>query len=546
MVGSFEVEDERPRRPSGSASTPTGPPNRMPRSKIVTAAEAANLVPDGCAIGVTGGGGGLVEPESLLEAIERRYLQTGSPAGLTLVHALGLGDRHRKGVNRFAHAGMVKRVIGGHWVWSPRMQAMAQSGQIEAYVLPAGVITHLMREIGAGRAGLITHVGLGTFVDPRVEGGKMNDAAREDLVELIEIDGRTLLRYKPFPVGAVCIRGSLADADGNLCLKEEGATLDALSLALAAHNSGGKVLAQVRQEVPRGSLPARSVSVPGAMVDAVIVDPSQKQSYSAAEDPAVSGSLPAGDGRSPRRVPAPLDARRVIARRAAMELRADAILNYGFGIPDAIAKLVAFRGEVEEYYQTIEHGTYGGELLDGALFGFARNPRAMIDSPSQFDFYSGGGLDLAFLGMGEVDQEGNVNVSKLGGVPVGPGGFIDIAQNAAKVVFCGTFEAKGAVHQIGGGCLRVTKHGAVRKFRSTVDQITFSGREAVRSGQEALYVTERAVFRLSADGLVLQEVAPGIDLQADVLDRMDFLPLMDGTPGTMVREIFREREGQDT
>ncbi len=514
----------------------------MPRSKIASARAAAALVPDGCAVGVTGGGGGLVEPDTLLEAIERRFLETGSPKDLTLVHALGLGDRDRRGVNRFAHPGMVRRVIGGHWVWSPRMQAMAQAEEIEAYVLPAGVITQLMREIGAGRPGLITHVGLGTFVDPRVEGGKMNAAARDDLVELIEIDGRTLLRYKPFPVGAVCIRGSFADADGNLCLDEEGATLDALALALAAHNSGGKVLAQVRKEVERGSLPARSIRVPGAMVDAIVVDASQRQSYSPGSDPAISGSLPARGSEPVRPELGPLDVRQVIARRAARELRADAVLNYGFGIPDAIAKLVAFRDDVEDFYQTIEHGTYGGDLLDGVLFGFARNARAMIDSPSQFDFYSGGGLDLAFLGMGEADADGNVNVSKLQGVPVGPGGFIDIAQNAAKVVFCGTFEAKGARIEIGGGCLRISRYGEVRKFLRSVAQITFSGKEAVRNGQEVMYVTERAVFRLSASGLVLEEIAPGLDLKTDILDRMGFAPLMQGDPQRMAPAIFTESE----
>ena len=518
---------------------------RLLSSKIVSARAAASLVPDGCAIGVTGGGGGLVEPDTLLQAIERRFLETGSPRDLTLVHALGLGDRDRRGVNRFAHVGMVRRVIGGHWVWSPRMQAMAQAGQVEAYVLPAGVITQLMREIGAGRPGLITHVGLGTFVDPRVEGGKMNACAREDLVELIEIDGQTLLRYKPFPVGAVCIRGSFADSDGNLSLDEEGATLDALALAMAACNSGGKVLAQVRREVARGSIPARAVAVPGAMVDAVVVDPGQTQSYAPEADLALSGSLSAREGDSLPPPPVCLDVRQVIARRAARELRPGAVLNYGFGIPDAIAKLVARHGEVDRYYQTIEHGTFGGDLLDGALFGFARNPRAMIDSPSQFDFYSGGGLDLAFLGMGEVDADGNVNVSKLQGTPVGPGGFIDIAQNASKVVFCGTFEAKGAAFHIGGGMLRLMRHGRVRKFRRRVAQVTFSGREALRTGQEVMYVTERAVFRLSTDGLVLEEVAPGIDLQSDVLDRMGFAPVLRGTPATIPPEIFWDRELQE-
>lgn len=509
-------------------------------SKIVSAEAAAALVQDGCAVGVTGGGGGLVEPDAILESIESRFLETGSPRNLTLVHALGLGDRERRGVNRFAHAGMVKRVIGGHWVWSPRMQRMARSNEIEAYVLPAGVITQLMREIGAGRPGLITHVGLGTFVDPRVEGGKMNQLAQEDLVEVVEIGGRTLLRYKPFPVGAVCIRGSFADSDGNLCLDEEGATLDALALALAARNTGGKVLAQVRQEVPRGSLPARSIVVPGTLVDAVVVAPSQPQSYDPLTDPELSGAVPPRSGRQRPPSFGPLDTRQVIARRAAQELRQGDVLNYGFGIPDAVARLVASRGQSGNFSQTIEHGTYGGTLLDGVLFGFARNPHAMIDSPSQFDFYSGGGLDIALLGIGEADAAGNVNVSKLGGTPVGPGGFIDIAQNARRVVFCGTFEAKGARLSVGGGHLRINRHGDIQKFVGKVAQITFSGNEAIRAGQKVLYVTERAVFRLSADGLVLEEVAPGINLKTDVLERMGFGPLMPRPPKVMDPAIFTE------
>ncbi len=515
----------------------------MMRNKIVSAASAAELVRDGCVVGVTGGGGGLVEPDTLLEAIERRFLDTGSPRNLTLVHALGLGDRDRKGVNRFAHEGMVRRVIGGHWVWSPAMQRLARLDKIEAYVLPAGVIVHLMREIGAGRPGLVTHVGLGTFVDPRIEGGRMNRRASENLSEVLELDGRTLLRYKPFPVGAACIRGSFADADGNLSLDEEGATLDALSLALAARNTGGVVLAQVRKQVGRGALPARSVVVPGALVDAIVVDPSQPQSYGPPRDPALSGSLPPASESRQAEALGPLDLRQVIARRAARELRPGDVLNYGFGLPDLVARLVASLGQADDYCQTIEHGTFGGALLGGALFGFARNPSAMIDSPSQFDFYSGGGLDVAFLGMGEVDRAGNVNVSKLGGVPVGPGGFIDIAQNCKRVVFCGTFEAKGARIVAGGGRLRVERHGRIRKFVRQVAQITFSGSEALRTGQEVLYVTERAVFRLGRRGLALEEVAPGVDLRRDVLDRMDFAPLVLERPQLVATDIFAEQEG---
>ena len=479
------------------------------RNKVISAEAAAALAPDGATLGTIGGGGGLVEADALLAAIEERFLTTGAPTGLRVIHSLGLGDRDRRGLNRLAYEGLVRKVIGGHWIWSPRMQALAREEKIEAYVLPAGVTAQLMREIGAGRAGLITHVGLGTFVDPRQDGGRMNRSAKDELVELIEIDGRTLLRYKPFPVDVAVLRGSYADPAGNISQDEEPANLEAYAMALAAHNSGGVVIVQVRGLVEHGALPARSVRIPAALVDAVVVAPDQPQSYAFTYDPAISGQRRASDVQGPASDAAPAaevaaDARSLIAQRAARELFDDAVINFGFGIPDRIAKLIEARGETERYYQTIEHGTYGGALLDGVLFGFARNASCMIDSPSQFDFYGGGGLDIAFLGFGELDACGNVNVSRLGGVTVGPGGFIDIAQNARKVVFCGAFEAKGAAHSIDARGVRVERYGQVRKLVQAVDQITFSGQQALASGQEALYITERAVFDLTEAGLAAQ------------------------------------------
>ncbi len=507
----------------------------MKTSKIMDARAAAALVPAGATVAITGAGGGLVEPEALLATIEERFHATGQPRDLTIVHALGIGDRAHRGLNHFAFEGMTRRVIGGHWVWSPAMQRLAREEKIEAYVLPGGVISQLMREIGAGRPGLFTHVGLGTFVDPRLDGGRMNQCARDALVELVEIEGRELLRYKPFSVDVAVLRGSFADPEGNISLDQEGANLDAWAVALAARNSGGKVLVQVRTLVETGALPARSVRIPSVLVDAVVVVPEQRQSHEIVYDPTLSGER---RGVLPEEEAPEFSIRQVIARRAAAELRDGAVINFGFGIPDGVAKLIAARGEVERYYQTIEHGTYGGALLDGTHFGYARNASAMLDSPSQFDFYGGGGLDIAFLGMGEVDRAGNVNASKLGGDTVGPGGFIDIAQNAGKVVFCGTFEAKGARIECGGGKLAITRHGEVRKLVAEVAQITFSGAEATRGGQEAVYVTERAVFRLGPDGVALTEIAPGVDLKRDVLDRMDFEPLMPVVPLVMAPEYF--------
>lgn len=509
----------------------------MTIDKFTTADAAVSLIKDGDTVALIGGGGGLVEASCLFAAVERRFLATGHPRALTAIHALGIGDRKSRGMNCFAHEGMVKRVIGGHWVWSPRMQALARDEKIEAYVLPGGVAMQLFREIGAGRPGLFTHVGLGTFVDPRIEGGRMNRTAKDDLAEVVTIDGRELLRYKPFPVNVALIRGSFADAHGNVSLDQEPANLDIYAAALAAHNSGGKVIVQVRTAVAVGALPARSVRIPGAIVDAVVVDPTQAMSYDIPYDPTMSGEI---KGPAPLEAAQPFTVRQVIARRGAAELRDGAVLNYGFGIPDGIAKLIAASGRLDRYYQTIEHGTYGGELLEGSLFGYARNATAMIDGPSQFDFYSGGGLDIAFLGFGEIDAAGHVNVSKLGGVTVGPGGFIDIAQNARKVVFCGTFDAKGAELEIGGGRLAIRRHGDVAKLVGKVEQITWSGSEALKRRQDVVYVTERAVFRLTDAGVTLVEVAPGIDVRRDIIERMQFTPQIPREPALMAAAHFTQ------
>ena len=511
----------------------------MRGDKFITADAAAALIGDRMTVGLVGGGGGLMEASTVFAAIERRFLAMRHPADLTLVHALGIGDRKTMGLNRFAHEGMVRRVIGGHWVWSPRMQELARAEKIEAYVLPAGVIMQLYREIGAGRPGLVSPVGLGTFVDPRQDGGRMNTAAKASLVDVVRIDDKEWLRYKSFPIDVAIIRGTFADPQGNVSLIGEAANLDIHAIALAAHNSGGKVIAQVRHAVEAHSLPARQVNVPGVLVDAVVVDPDQRTGYDIAVDPALSGER---RGIAPTEAPQPFGVRQIIARRAADELKEGAVVNYGYGVPDGVAKVVAQRGHGDRYWQSIEHGAYGGTLLEGSLFGYARNPSAIIDAPSQFDFYSGGGLDIAFLGFGQIDAVGNVNVSKLAGLPVGPGGFIDIAQNARKVVFCGTFETKGVRIATGDGRLAIDRHGDVRKLVGHVDQITFSGPQALRQGQEVVYVTERAVFRLTTDGVRLAEIAPGVDLARDVLDRMDFRPRTPQPPATMAAGHFEETD----
>lgn len=520
--------------------------------KFMSAAQAVQLIRDGDTVGLMGGGGGLMEATHLFEAVQARFLATQAPRDLTVIHALGIGDKKTKGMNCFAHEGLVRRVIGGHWVWSPAMQQLAVQEKIEAYILPGGVSSQLMREIGAGRPGLFTHVGLGTVCDPRQGGGRMNASARDDLAEVVQMDGREYLRYKPFPIHVALVRASAADEDGNISFEHEAANLDAQSLALAARNSGGKVIVQVRERLPRGALKAREVRIPSAWVDAIVVDPDQRTSYDIPFHPAFSGEL-TGAPRAASEAEdhaAELAAasesfseRQAVARRAAVELfntgKARPVVNYGVGVPDAVAKLIAARGEQHRIYQTIEHGTYGGTLMDGVLFGYARNATAMLDAPTQFDFYAGGGLDIAFLGFGELDALGNVNVSKLGGLTVGPGGFIDIAQNARKVVFCGTLAAKGVQLQTGDGQMRVLRQGTVQKLVPQVEQITFSGPQGLVRGQEVLYLTERASFRLTAQGVELFEIAPGIDLQRDVLDQMGFAPRMASQVAVMDPGFFR-------
>ncbi|WP_127143982.1 acyl CoA:acetate/3-ketoacid CoA transferase [Pelagibacterium montanilacus] len=494
-------------------------------------------LPDGATVAVSGAGGGLLEPDVAFRSFEASFKATGHPKSLTLVHALGMGDRKEKGINRFAHPGMVKRVIGGHWVWSPRMLAMAQRNEIEAYCLPSGVLTQLFREIGAKRPGLFTHVGLGTFCDPRLQGGRCNEAATEPVVELIEIDGKDVLRYLPFKVDVAVVRGTAIDAQGNITAREEPADLDSYDIALAAKASGGIVIAQVREEVEAGAIRPREVSIPGNLVDFALIAPSQTQTYHGPYSAALAGL--SRDGERFDTMPENHLVRRIVAERAYRELEKGATINFGFGMSAGVAEIVARKGERKDYWFTIEQGIHGGQLLTGDLFGIAAHAGAIMSSAQQFDLYSGGLLDQTYLGLAEMDGEGSVNVSHFGGQVSGPGGFIDISQGARRVVFCGSFDAKGARLSVSGGKLNIDRHGDVRKLVPRVEGITFSGPEAVRRGQRVTYVTERAVFELGSEGVELTEIAPGIDLEADILARIGFRPII-REPRTMAPELFRD------
>lgn len=509
--------------------------------KIMSAKEAVLLVKSGMTI-ASDGFVGAAFPEELALALEQRFQETSAPENLTLVFCAGQGDGNDKGLNHLGHKGLLGRVIGGHWGLVPKIQRLALANQIEAYNLPQGVISHLFRDIAAKKPGTITRVGLNTFVDPRLGGGKLNSRTKLDIVDLLSIDGKDYLLYRYLPIHCALLRGTSADENGNISMEKEGVTAEMLSIAQAVRNSGGIVIVQVESLVKTGNLNPKSIKIPGIYVDVVVVASKPEyhsQTFTTVYNPAYSGEARAVLGAIPV---LPLDERKVICRRAFLEIHGQAIANLGIGMPEGIALVAAEEGQADNLKLTVESGPIGGTPAAGGDFGCSWNAEAIIDQPYQFDFYHGGGLDIAFLGLAQVDQTGNVNVSKFSDKITGCGGFIDITQNAKEVVYCGTFTAKGLQIDFDDGKLKIVREGTVRKFIKEVEQITFSGTYAAQNMQPVVYVTERAVFRLTEDGLMLTEIAPGVDLEKDILAQMDFLPLLHPNIQLMDKRLFKEEK----
>jgi propionate CoA-transferase len=496
-------------------------------SKIVTVDQALDIVRSGDTLGVSGfrwAG----SSELMLRGIGQRFRERGTPRDLTLVFSSASGDNVSNGLEHLAQAGLLRRVVGGFWGATPALAQLAVSGQVEAYNLPQGQIARLYNAIAAGLPGLLSRVGLGTFIDPRIEGGRANDRTPPDHMEVVTVRGEEFLLYHAFPIHVALVRGTTADTAGNISMEDEAVTTEALALALAAHNSGGHVVAQVARVVERGAMHPRAVAIPGHIVDMVVVAADRatehRQCVGSVYDPTITGDAPAPIDTSTETA-LPL-IRRLIAQRAMQELRPGQVVNLGQGIPSEIAGLVRHSPLAGEVTFTIESGVNGGIPKPVPDFGIAVAPESIMRQDDQFTFYNGGGLDVAFLGFAEVDARGDMNVSRFGGRLVGCGGFLDIAQPARRLVFCGTFLAGKCELEMSDGRLTVVKEATGQKFVNALQQLTFSATRARNGEQPVLYVTERCVFDIVPEGLRLVEVAPGIDVERDILAHMPFKPII--------------------
>lgn len=497
-------------------------------AKFVSAEEVVKMIPDGATVATVAMTLSCV-CEEILKTIENSFLTTGHPRDLKLLHSAGQCDRKR-GFMHLAHEGLLSRIYGSHWGLCPGFMELISQNKVEAYCMPQGQLAQLYREMACGLPGKLSKVGLGTFVDPRVEGGKMNDRTKKlpDIIKVVELAGEEYLLYPAIPLDFVLIRGTVADERGNLTTEEEGMMLENLAAAMAAKKFGGKVIAQVKRVARHGTIHPKKVIVPGVFIDMIVVcnNPLEdhRQTSSWYFDPTYCGDLrtPAGNASS-----LPVSIRKIIGRRAMMELYPGAIINIGTGIPnDVVGPIAAEENITDDIVVTVESGIYSGIPAGGIDFGIAANTDALIEHSAQFDFYNGAGVDFTFMGAGEMDQSGNVNSTRFGKRAPGAGGFIDITQNAKNVMFCSSFTADGLEVEFKDGKLHILQEGTVKKLVKKVQQISFNGEMARKKKQNVFFVTERAIFQMGPKGPVLIEIANGVDLEKDILKQMEFKPII--------------------
>jgi len=500
--------------------------------KLVEAKEAAGKIKDHSTVVVGGAGAGHAVPDKILKGIGEYFQETGHPRNLTTIHPCGVGDTATRGMGHLGHEGLVQTNIGGFWGNSPSLVELAKANKVKGYNLPQGVLSHLMRAIASGKPGVITSTGLHTFVDPRLEGGKINEITTEEMVEVVELSGKEYLFYKAIPVDVAVIRGTSVDCEGNLTMEEEVGFFAMLSLAQAAKVNGGIVIAQVKN-IKAGHCDPGQVKVPGVFIDYVVQEPEQEMTFISSFDPSLVK----------RDVPFQPDElklegiRRIVNRRASMELQKGAFVNLGYGMSDGVPIVAQQEGITNDLVFMIEQGAIAGIPTTGLNFGAMYNPAAIIDDGYQFDFFQGGGLDIAFLGFAQIDQFGNINSSRFGNIITGCGGSIDISQNAKKVVYCGSFAVKSE-QEITSEGIKIINPGKFKKFVGQVQQVSFSGKYALQGQKEVIYLTERAVFKLVPEGLMLIEIAPGVRMKEDVLDMMDFKPIISQDLKEMDSSIF--------
>ena len=488
-------------------------------TKLLTAEAVAAAIPDRATIAFPGTASILVV-DHLLAAIEKRFLAEGHPRDLTAFEPCNAAITPGTGIDRFAHAGMTRRVVASAFppFKGAKIMELILDGTIEGYNLPMGVLYSLVREIGARRPGLLSEVGLGTFIDPRVSGGKLNTRSTEDLVERVIFAGREFLFYKTVPINIALLKATTADDHGNLSMENEPVTLGVLSLAIAAKASGGKVFAQVERIAARGSLHPRRIEVPGNLVDGIVLAPDAPQSEIARHDPTITGETPT------TLVPEILDPgpNRAILARAAQELKSGWLVNVGVGLPTDLPRLVRETGLENDVTFSTEHGVMGGLPTRLPTFGAHVNPEAILDPTDTFNLYTGGGLDAAFLGVAQADAEGNLNVSLFAGRLTGVGGFMDITARTPRIFVCGAFAAGGPEIDVANGQVRITKEGRIKKLVKLVQHVTFNGRIALSKGQRVHMITERGMFRFTEAGWVLTEIAPGLRPESDLQPMMEF------------------------